>query len=220
MTGWTVFGQQGNIRETTGTVEIKNPGAAAFVAAKPGDPVTADTIISTGFKSGAVIVLGSSTVNVRPLTRLTLAEITSAGNAEQVGLNIQTGRVRVEVKPPAGTKTDFTVRSPTATASVRGTEFFFDTVNLTVSEGTVQYAGRRGRSVPVGAGGSSQIDPVSGRSVDPVAIATASLLPPGPAGLGTGTGSGNLPAFVKSPGPSTPAPSGDSAIDITIGDWQ
>ena len=182
-----IFGQSGVIRELTGEVEIKPSGASSFTAARAGDTVARDTIVSTGFKSTAVIVIGSSTITVRPLTRLSLAEIQSASDAENVNVNLQTGRVRVEVRPPAGTRADFTVQSTTASASVRGTNFEFDTVNLSVNEGTVSFGSVSGTpAVMVQAGGSSFIG-TDGNAVSPAEISDAALLPPAPVGIDEST---------------------------------
>jgi hypothetical protein len=177
-----VFGQNGVIRELTGEVEIKPSGASSFTAAKAGDTVARDTIVSTGFRSTAVITIGSSTITVRPLTRLSLAEIQSASEAENVNVNLQTGRVRVDVRPPAGTRADFTVQSTTASASVRGTSFEFDTLNLSVNEGTVSFSSVSGTpAVMVQAGGSSFIG-TNGNAVSPAELSDAALLPSAPVG--------------------------------------
>jgi len=189
-----VFGQNGVIRELTGEVEIKPSGASAFTAAKAGDTVARDTIVSTGFRSTAVIAIGSSTITVRPLTRLSLAEIQSASDAENVNVNLQTGRVRVDVRPPAGTRTDFTVQSTTASASVRGTSFEFDTVNLSVNEGTVSFGSVSATpSVMVQAGGSSFIG-TNGNAVSPAEVSAAALRPPAP----VGTDASNVPVIAAS----------------------
>jgi hypothetical protein len=179
------FAQQGIIREAIGTVELKQPGAAEFVLAKVGDPVVEATIVSTGFKSRALISVGNSTIAVQPLTRLSLTEITTAQQTERVAINLSTGRVRADVNPPLGGKTDFSVQSPMVTASVRGTIFEFDTMNLMVFDGTVAFAGSRGRPMLVGAGNTSTVDTVSGRVADPLVTAAAQLLPPSPVGTST-----------------------------------
>jgi hypothetical protein len=172
--------QSGVIRELTGEVELKPAGTTAFVAARAGDEVAPNTIVSTGFKSTAVIAVGSSVITVRPLTRLSLAEIQSSSGTETTNDSLQTGRVRVDVNPPAGTKADFTVQGPTATASVRGTSFEFDTVNLAVSEGRVAFSGASGLVTMVNAGGANFVgtdkEPANATGVE------ASLLPPAPVG--------------------------------------
>ena len=42
----SVFAQSGVIKQVTGSVELKNAGAAGFTAAKAGDAVAQDTIIN------------------------------------------------------------------------------------------------------------------------------------------------------------------------------
>jgi hypothetical protein len=182
ISSWGVFGQQGIIKEVSGIVEIKHPGSAAFVPAASGDSVEENAIVSTGFKSRAFIAVGSSVIAVQPLTRLSLTEIVTIQGTERINVNLSTGRVRAEVNPLMDGKTEFSVMSPMATASVRGTVFEFDTVNLRVNEGTVAYSGSKGRPVMVGAGNSSAVNLASGRPADPVATSVAELLPPTPVG--------------------------------------
>jgi hypothetical protein len=150
--------KDGVIKELTGQVELKAAGKTAFTAARAGDKIAQDTIISTGFKSTAVVVVGSSTITVRPLTRLSLAEIQSSAGTETLNVSLQTGRVRVDVKPPAGTKANTTVQGPSATASVRGTSFEFDTVKLSVNEGTVAFSGTSGPAAMVKAGETNSVE--------------------------------------------------------------
>jgi hypothetical protein len=179
--GSFVFAQEaasGYIRDFSGTVEVKPAGAAAFSAAYIGQRIYRDTIISTGFKSTALIALGNTTVVARPLTRLTLAQIQNQG-AESAELLLQTGRVRVEVRPPVGgARASFTVRSPIATASVRGTTFEFDGVNLQVDEGRVHVSGGDNSAVYVGAGHRATSDPQTGRTAGAAEMAREELSPP------------------------------------------
>ena len=178
------FAQSGVIAEFSGTVELKTARSSSFVPAKTGDVVAADTIVSTGFRSTAVIKVGSSTIAVRPLTRLSLAEIRSESDSETLKVDLQAGRVRVEVKPPAGTRANMSVQSPSATASVRGTDFEFDARNLKVYEGTVVLRGNDDIvEVLIPAGRTSYVDGHS-RAIDPVEASRHSLEPPAPVGAG------------------------------------
>jgi hypothetical protein len=176
----------GFIRDLSGDVEIKAPGSTVWLPAKRGSPVTGKTVISTGFKSTAVISLGNSTLLVRPLTRLSLEDIHRTIEEEKVILNLQTGRVRVRVNPPPGGISNFTVKSSSATASVRGTVFDFDTVNLRVEEGTVLFFGDDGRPAAVRAGGTSVVDESRGRAAGARETAAAELTPDLPAGSDSG----------------------------------
>jgi hypothetical protein len=56
---------------------------------------------------------------------------------------------------------------------------------VTVIDGTVAYSGNDGRIVLVSAGGTSRVDPVTGRAADPVETSAAELKPPSPAGTQT-----------------------------------
>ena len=175
-----LFGQQATIQELTGTVELKREDSAGWESAVLGQTITGGTIISTGFKSHALISIGSSSVNVRPLTRLSVAELQAAQGTETINVNLQTGRVRADVKAPVGSRAAFNIVSPMATASVRGTIFEVSTYTLKVIEGSVEYKGRSGASVIVGAGGTSQVDEKSGRVIFTKEILLASLSPEQP----------------------------------------
>jgi len=187
LAGFCVFAQNGTIRELSGIVEIKKPGSSSYVAAKAGDQVSQDTIISTALKSVAMVEIGSAVILVQPLTRLSLTEISASASSETININLQTGRVRVDVNPPAGLKASMTVTSPSATASVRGTSFDLSTQNLYVQHGSVSFTGNRGNSLLVNTGSDSQVK-TDGSVVDPLDTRSGRLLPPLPAGVDTRAG--------------------------------
>jgi len=178
----SAFTQNGVIKDLTGTVELKNANSAVFTEAKAGDVVKQDTVVSTGFKSTALIEIGSTTLTVRPLTRLTLTEIKASSESESLNVNLQSGRVRVDVKPPAGTKAIMTVSSPSATASVRGTSFELDSRNLYVVNGKVAFKGTRGAYTLITAGSESTTDDRGG-AVNPLAFGDAAYKPQMPVGM-------------------------------------
>ncbi|MDR1421068.1 MAG: FecR family protein [Treponema sp.] len=199
---WRVFAQNTEARlvELSGTVEVKETDASAWRAAVPNEVIGKNTVISTGIKSTAVIVLGGSRLSVRPLTRLSLEELRQREGGEEVSLYLRSGRVRAEVSPPAGGRTDFTVRSPSATASVRGTAFEFDTRHLRVDSGTVRLSNNRGQRVYVAGGQISHIDESEQRVVPPFEAANGLLTPALPELAGTGGDGGsrapNIPESV------------------------
>jgi hypothetical protein len=94
------------------------------------------------------------------------------------------------VNPPTGGgRTDFEVRTPSATASVRGTEFDMDTNNLAVDNGTVAFRGNDGVQVPVSQGQNSTAGADLQGGVKPPAQAQAeSLAPPAPVGSAQAAG--------------------------------
>jgi hypothetical protein len=160
------------INEMTGTVELKKAGSSTWAPANVGDRIEKATIVSTGFRSTALLAIGDSTIVVRPLTRLTLEELVSQNNSETVNVNLNTGRIRVDVNPPAGGRSNFTVQSPSSTASVRGTAFEMDTASIRVSEGAVSYSSGRSGAVVVSAGQESWINP-AGDALTPMEAAEA-----------------------------------------------
>jgi hypothetical protein len=179
--------------ETSGTVEIQEPGSSLWTPAAAGMTLTRNTVISTGFRSTAVVALADSTLSIRPLTRLTLEEILQQENNTEVRLYLQSGRVRADVAPPSGGQTDFSVRSPTVTASVRGTAFEFDTLHLIVENGRVRYIGANGQSLSVDQGEQSYIDETENRLIPPFEIAHTLLTP-------------RLPELTETGGTTTSAP--------------
>jgi hypothetical protein len=189
------------IRDLAGTVEVKTPQSSAWTAAYRGQTLAGDKLISTGFKSTALITLGNSSLSVRPLTRLSITELSRIQDNEKIELRLQTGRIRADVKPLQGGRTDFTVRSSSATASVRGTVFEFDTLNLSVTEGTVAFSGASGVPVLVDSGGASSVDADGFRVSAPTETFVTELRPELPPGTESALPESVLPT--SGPGPET-----------------
>ncbi|GHV96695.1 iron dicitrate transporter FecR [Spirochaetia bacterium] len=187
---------RGIIREVNGTVEVKAPGATAWTAAAPGMELEQATAISTGIRSTALIGLGNSVLVVRPLTRLTLEEIQMTAGNEEINLRLQTGRVRANVTPPTGGRTQFSVRSPSATASVRGTAFEFDGYRLKVDEGRVHVTGGDYTGMYVGAGHTIAVNEESGKTASPAETTREELAPALPAGVSVPDVPASTPAVV------------------------
>ena len=181
-----VFAQENTmravIRELTGTVELQQHGSGVWEKAVQGQTVMPDTIISTGFKSSAIIVAGDSTISVRPLTRLSFREISVSQGTETINVSLQAGRVRADVKQPSGTRSSFGVQSPVATASTRGTVFEISAFELRVVEGTVEYQSASSAPVLVDAVGYSYINEKTGNAVLPVAALNSDINPEPPIG--------------------------------------
>ncbi|MCL2008127.1 MAG: FecR family protein [Treponema sp.] len=172
----------GIIRDLIGTVELKTSEDAPFIPANILDQVWNDTIVSTDFRSSALIELGSIVIVVRPLTRMTFTEILTSEGNEVLNINLQAGRIRVDIDAPAGTRTSLDVVSPMAVASVRGTSFEFDTKTLSVSSGFVNFRGSAGQVVSVSAGFSTT-PAESGRVWNPVTVGSSGHRPSPPSGV-------------------------------------
>jgi hypothetical protein len=199
--------------EITGTVEIQRQGSSVWTPAVVGMNIDRNTVVSTGFKSEAQVSLGNSKILIRPLTRLSLEELVQREGAEQVNLYLQTGRVRAEVAPPIGGKIDFTIRSPSVTASVRGTEFETDTGRLRVAEGRVKFSGANGQTAYVDRGEYSYIDSRQNRIVTPTETAKQLFSPEIPALNNTGRNQASSPAI----GTSLPAVGPPLQDDLDVG---
>ena len=178
-----VFGQQATIKELSGTVELKKTGSAVWENAVRGQAIEIDSVISTGFKSNALISIGNSTISVRPLTRLSIKELRASQNTETINVGLQAGRVRLDVNPPAGSRVNASVQTPTTTASVRGTIFEVDVFSLWVIEGSVEFKGRSGAQVIVDMGGNSTVDDRTGKAAYTKETPLASLSPAQPMGF-------------------------------------
>ena len=111
---------QAVIKEVSGKVEIKAP-AKGWESATEGMEISKGTIISTGFKSQALLDLGSSNLYVKQLTRMSLDELSQKEGIVTTGLFLRVGKVRAQVKTTAGLQHNFTLKSPISTAAVRGT---------------------------------------------------------------------------------------------------
>ena len=163
------------ITEVAGKVECKLPGKE-WQSAKTGDVLPAGSLISTGFKSTAILNTEAATLTVKPVTRLSLEELVKSEGTTKTQMFLMAGRVRAEVTPKDGEKAEFKIKSPTATASVRGTGFEFDGQNLFVDHGTVQLEAESGIGIPQSVSGC-QFSTISqtGTVTPPIAVATTSI---------------------------------------------
>ncbi len=139
----------------TGKAEMQQDGA--WVALAVGQVLPVGTTVSTGFRSELQLKIGPSTVAVKALTRLTIKDLVQTGGTAKTDLYLAVGKIDAEVnKSDTVTEQKFTVGSPVSTASVRGTSFTFDGVNLTVARGVVDFSDLRGNTVQVPVGESAR----------------------------------------------------------------
>jgi hypothetical protein len=139
------------ITYTKGKVEILN-SEGKWVKAQKNMKVPLKTMISTGFKSAAIISLGDSNLTVSALTRMKIEELQDKNDTRKTALFLQTGRVRADVNTNKNRKHDFKFRSPVSTASVRGTSFTFTGRTLMVHSGAVSFTNRIGQRAYVARG--------------------------------------------------------------------
>ncbi len=140
------------VEEAEGKVEYRS--AEGWVPANPGDELGLGTTLSTGFGASAVLSVGASTLRVDQLTRMTVEEPIESSDSVETEVALDVGRVEAEVRTAeARQQSRFTVKSPVATAAVRGTNFSFDGVDLQVTQdGPVVLQNQYGRSTTVASG--------------------------------------------------------------------
>ena len=97
---------------------------------KEGSKLTAGTLVSTGFKSQAVLAIGKSTVTVQPLSRLTIEQLTERADSDVSKIYLDAGSIKADIKAAENKRVGFTVKSPVATASVRGTSGTIDSFGV------------------------------------------------------------------------------------------
>ena len=138
-----VFAIEAKVLSVTGKVQIQRQGNWRDI--NVGDRINQGEMIQTGFKSEAVLQITSanqnSKITVEALSRITIEQLVENGTKDSVSVNLTVGSVKSEVKKTQDRRTDYTVRSPVATASVRGTGFrvasFFGKDSVNAWDGTV-----------------------------------------------------------------------------------
>lgn len=140
----------------TGKAEYQTENG--WVPLSQGSFLDQGTVISTGFRSTAVLKIGDSRFTVEPLSRITISKLSESDQNYDTEMNLSTGKLKIDVKAVPGRTTAFTVRSPTATASVRGTSGEFSAAGtLTATTGVWTYTPQnRTKNINVEAGQSIQ----------------------------------------------------------------
>jgi hypothetical protein len=109
---------KGDVKVTSGkdkTTEAAKVGKKVF----PGDTITA------GPDSRAKIVMSDKNVlNISPDSKMTIEKYTNGANDKNVELKVEYGKIRASVEQKYdGEKSKFNVKTPSAVAGVRGTDF-------------------------------------------------------------------------------------------------
>ncbi|MGP1437865.1 MAG: FecR family protein [Treponema sp.] len=152
-----LFSNTGEVVAIKGKVELQKDGQ--WKLAQKGEQVDSGTLISTGFKSEVTLKVDGSTIIVQPLTRLRFDEIVKKGDVLSSKVYLDMGSIKANVKAAETKKVAFTVRTPVATASVRGTsgEISYNGI-LNGETGIWDYINQSGDVVKVFAGDTVSID--------------------------------------------------------------
>ncbi len=162
--GGSALGAATTLTIISGDVTVRHGATGTFTGAKDGDLIAAGDTIHTGADARAVLTyFEGSTVTVEPNTLLVVDTASPlAGGGTLVQMTQLVGRTWHVVTKLATSTSRYEVRTPSSTASVRGTEFQVDsdpdTTTVTTTEGTVvaevadPVPGGRTVEVPVTAG--------------------------------------------------------------------
>ncbi|MBI2945169.1 MAG: FecR domain-containing protein [Candidatus Wallbacteria bacterium] len=173
--------QEATIKSISGEAEVKAAPATDFVAAAVGAKLKGGDYIMTGFESTVVLAFeDNSEVTVYQLTQLRVDEFLMKENRAKTQLFLRVGTVQAKVKHTASVRSDFSVVTPTCTASVRGSEErvtylpgFGTTVEYLEGLGLAQDA--RGRAVLLRANDTAKVSQ-SGSLATPGDVAQATAI--------------------------------------------
>lgn len=131
-----LFAAEGVVTFVKGKVEVKRGNT--WVGLNVGDTIKESEMINTGFQSEAKVKLMDSILYLGPVTRVTLDTLASSNDRDKVNVYLSTGSIRSKVNRTDTKRVSYTVRTPIAVASVRGTDWAIDCLNNVVCyEGAV-----------------------------------------------------------------------------------
>lgn len=202
-----------DVKAVNGKVEVLKDGE--WIQLNVGDTLKEKDTIQTGFRSSVTLDINNSIVELSQLTRLTLDKISD----ENVNLFAKSGSVKSNVNNN-GRRLGFTVRTPIATASVRGTEFSvantFRGTDINTTRGVVAAWSNNGsdnveaprNAVEVRQNQATQVE-TSGNTVAPVEVARNEAI-----NINSGTASlANIPTVL----PTTEVTTNESAsLSISV----
>ena len=137
--GTSAFAADATVTFVSGKVEVQRNGK--WVALQKGDTVGQSETISTGFQSEAKIKILESVMYLGPVTRITLEELSSTDQKDNVNVYLKTGTTRSQVRHTDNKRINYQVHTAVAVASCRGTEWIIDdSNNITCFEGMVAVA--------------------------------------------------------------------------------
>ena len=147
--GFSASALEAKFVSVEGKVEILEGGM--WIPVEEGDIIQErGAVISTGFKSNAVVSVKETNFTLGPLTRITIENMVAMENKDSTQIYIDSGSLKANVSSSDGRKVGFKVRSAVATASVRGTEFkVTSSGRLSVTQGLVSFGGPEASSAEV-----------------------------------------------------------------------
>lgn len=150
------YGSAGKIADLSGSVSIREKNNIPYKTAKKGDAFDRGYWIKTGGNGWASLLLSDgSKITLANNTELEITEYI-IGNKEKNGVfSVTQGKLRASVTRLAGERVDYKVKSSTAVAGIKGTEFMMmaqGQANVFFgNEGSVGISGNAGMEKQLGA---------------------------------------------------------------------
>ena len=157
------------IKRMSGEVTVRRPGGQ-WRLLEPTDVLTEDDEVATGVDSALELEIDGDLVDLREVTMIRLAKLQTREARRKILIELRVGEVNATVKPRQTVDTNFDIKTPTATASVRGTTFavFYDPIAkaslISVKEGSVSVNPARSGPATQKVGAGKEVE-VTGKSV-------------------------------------------------------
>ena len=117
-------GQQATVLKVRGTTEVKVPPDEKWTTIRTSKVVPAGGVIKTSKDSGAKIKLSDgSSMRIYENTTITITKIDQTPEKKVALFKLLLGKIRANVPKLTGKDSRFEIETPTAVASVRGTDF-------------------------------------------------------------------------------------------------
>ena len=122
-----LYAADATVTFVSGKVEVQR--GDKWVPLQKGDSLSKSDTVSTGFQSEAKIKIMDTVMYLGPVTRITLEELSTKGNTDNVNVYLKTGAARSQVKHVDNKRVNYQVHTAVAVASCRGTDWVIDSNN-------------------------------------------------------------------------------------------
>jgi hypothetical protein len=169
---------KGVINFLSGTVTLEKTGTK--LSAKVGDEVTEGMKLVTGDKSVAEIYFGENAIKVIENSALEISKLAKdEKNGEQTSLSLDKGRVFARVVKKLSRADEFLVKTPTAVAAIRGTDFVVSQTDnkstIACLKGKVQVSESGNDTAKVDLNQGQEVDVEKGKKLDVKSIKDENL---------------------------------------------
>lgn len=120
LTAAALFAYEAEVLSVQGKAQLSNDGTS-WTPVSAGTVIGQGATIQTGFKSSLKIKFKGSVVDLGPMTRIKVEELSESADKDNAVVSMKVGSLLSNVKKVEDRRAGFTIRGPAVTASVRGT---------------------------------------------------------------------------------------------------